>query len=268
MTQANPVTFLGDGIIIGDEDFKRAYDAVVAYCAQVAAAIGTEPVHAPMLLPLSAVRDAGYASNFPQHLFTCRPLLDEIAQPAEDYVMSPAACLSVFAMLRGSRLSAPRRHNILASCGRYEEGHSTDPNRLACYTVYEIVCVADRLSVNSFFKRAHDVLHRLLSIFPLGQIVVANDAFFGTDSTVKEAYQHRVRVKFEFQVPVSGRRLAIASINAHGQVFGNGFDIQFGGQAAFSACFGMGLERATQYALHTLGSDTDTWPTLELGEGR
>jgi hypothetical protein len=257
------VTFLGEGLVVGNAHFKAAYDAVVNYCEQLAAALHAEPLHSSGLLPMSVLRDGGYQANFPHHLLTARPHLTEIAQPSEEYALSPAACMCVYQMLRGTHLNEAVCYGFTAPCGRYEEGHHADPFRLASYHVYETVFLADRVSAKDFFRRARTALDRLSMIFPGTRVEVAHDSFFGPQASAKELYQHRVNVKYELQANIADRRIALASINSHGKVFGDGFNIHFEDGPAFSTCMGVGLERTVLYALEALGPDLEAWPKIE-----
>lgn len=256
------VSFLGEGLVVGNAHFKAAYDTVVKYCEQLAAALFAEPLHAPGLLPMSVMRDGGYLTNFPHHLLAARPHLTEIAQPGEEYALSPAACLCVYQMLRGNHLNEAMCYGFTAPCARYEEGHVADPFRLASYHVYETVFLGGRVGANDFFRRAHMALDRLSAIFPGTRVEVAHDSFFGPQASAKELYQHRVNVKYELQGTIGDRQVALASINSHGKVFGDGFSIRFEDEPAFTACMGVGLERAVLYALEVLGPDMETWPKL------
>jgi hypothetical protein len=257
------VSFLGEGLVVGNAHFKAAYDTVVNYCEQLAATLLAEPLHPAGMLPVSVLRDGGYLTNFPHHVFAARPYLAEIPQPAEEFALSPAACLCVYQMLRGARLKEAMCYGFTVPCARYEEGHSADPFRLASYNVYETVFLADRKSANDFFQRAHAALDRLRMVFPGTHIEVAHDSFFGPEASAKELYQHRVNVKYELQASLGDRRIALASINSHGKVFGEGFGISFEDGPAFTACMGVGLERAVLYALEVLGPDLETWPKVE-----
>jgi hypothetical protein len=258
------VRFVGDGVVVGNAHFKAAYDAVVKYCEQLSGALQAEPLHPAGLLPVSVMRDGGYLANFPHHVLTARPYLTEIAQPSEEYAVSPAACLCVYQMLRGTQLREAACYGFTAPCARYEEGHHADEFRLASYNVYETVRVADRASVNDFFRRARTALDRLSMIFPGTCVEVAHDSFFGPQAGAKEMYQHRVNVKYELQASIGERKVALASINSHGKVFGDGFNISFADGPAFSACMGVGLERAVSYALEALGPDLESWPRLDV----
>jgi hypothetical protein len=257
------VSFLGDGLVVGNAHFKAAYDTVVNYCDQLATALLAEPLHAAGLLPMSVIRDGGYLTNFPHHILAARPHLTEIAQPSEEYAISPAACLCVYQMLRGTQLHEAICYGFTAPCARYEEGHRADPFRLASYHVYETVFLADRVSANDFFRRARTALDRLSLIFPGTRVEVAHDSFFGPQASAKELYQHRVNVKYELQASLGDRQIALASINSHGKVFGDGFNIGFEDGPAFSACMGVGLERTVLYALEVLGPDVKSWPQIE-----
>ncbi len=257
------VSFLGDGLVLGNARFQAAYERIAGDCRQLATALAAEPLHVTGLLPLSVLRDGGYLANFPHHVLAAGPHLKEIGQPREQYALSPAACLCVYQMLRGSQLEQAACYGFAAPCARYEEGHHDDPFRLASYHVFETVHLADRASANEFFRRALTALGRLSKVFPGTSVEVAHDSFFGPQAGAKEMYQHRVNVKYELQGRLGGRPVALASVNAHGKVFGDGFGIRYGDGPAFSACLGVGLERAALYALEVMGPDLGSWPEVE-----
>lgn len=257
------VRFLGEGLVVGNARFKAAYDTIVDYGEQLGAYLLAEPLHPVGLLPMSVLSDGGYLANFPHHVLKARPHLTEIAQPSEEYAISPAACLCVYQMLRGTHLNEAACYGLTASCSRYEEGQHADPFRLASYHAYEAVFLGDRAGANDFFRRARTALDRLGTIFPGTHVEVAHDAFFGPQARAKEMYQHRVNVKYELQASIDDRQISLASINSHGKVFGDGFNIRFEGGPVFSACFAIGLERTVLYALEALGPDPEAWPKLE-----
>jgi seryl-tRNA synthetase len=257
------ISFLGDGLVVGDAHFKAAYDTVVNYCEQLSSALLAEPLHPAGVLPMSVMRDGGYLTNFPHHVFAARPHLTEIGQPAEEYALSPAACLCVYQMLRGIQLNEAVCYGFTVPCARYEEGHTADPFRLASYNVHETVFLGDRKGASDFFQRARAALDRLSAVFPGTRVEVAHDSFFGPEASAKEMYQHRVNVKYELQGTLGDRQIALASINSHGKVFGDGFNIRHAGEPAFTACLGVGLERAVLYALEVLGPDLETWPAAD-----
>ena len=192
-----------------------------------------------------------------------RPYLTEIAQPREEYALSPAACLCVYQMLRGTQLTEAACYGFTAPCARLKKVTVMTRFRLASYNVYETVFLADRVAAKDFFRRAHTALDRLRMILPGTHIEVAHDSFFGPQAGAKELYQHRVNVKYELQGSLGDRQIALASINSHGKVFGDEFNIRCGDEPAFTACMGVGLERAVSYALEVLGPDLETWPHID-----
>jgi len=258
------VTFIGPGLVVGNPVFQAAFERVRSYCAGWGRKLGAQTVHASGTLPVRTVRDGGYLTNFPQHVITNAPLLSEIEQPPEQFVTSPAACLCMYEVYRDADLPAPVTVDLVATCGRYEAGDWDDPFRLAEYQAYEAVMLGTRAEVMEFFDRAQAILDGMTALFPGTKIAVATDAFFGPGAAAKRFYQERVKVKYELQAEVTGRGpVAVASLNSHGQTFGNGFGITRGEEAAFSACMAAGLERFTLYALDAFGSDLSTWPDME-----
>lgn len=260
----HPLSFVGPGLVVGSPVFHAAFERVRAYAAVLGARLGARTVHATGTVPERTLRDAGYLTNFPQHVLTKAPLLSEIEQPPERYMTSPAACLCVYEAYRGADLARPVLVDFVVTCGRYEAGDWADPFRLAAYQVHEIVAMGTRAEAIGFFDAGHELLEQVATVFPGTRVVVANDAFFGPGAASKRFYQQRVKVKYELQAEVAGRApVAVASLNSHGQMFGNGFGITREAEAAFSACLGVGLERFTLYALGAFGDDLAAWPDPE-----
>lgn len=263
-TDAHGLTFIGPGLVVGDEEFTRAFEAVEELTRGWAETLGARRIRSSGTLPATTVEDGGYFQNFPQHVFVKSPFLAEgIEQPPVQYVTSPAACLCVYEALRGARLDEQATYALTAPCGRYEEGSWSDPLRLAHYTAFETVTLGTRETTLEFFHRSHRLLERVAQSFPGATVPVATDAFFGPAAPVKQAYQERVKVKFELHAPLAdGREVSVGSVNSHGQVFGKGFDIAGDDGPLFSACFAIGLERFTVACMDAFGADPSAWPEL------
>lgn len=56
--------------------------------------------------------------------------------------------------------------------------------------------------------------------------------------------------------------LAIASLNKHRSFFGECYEINFGDEAAHSACVAFGIERWLHALFQAHGSDPATWPEV------
>ncbi|WP_028049557.1 hypothetical protein [Cellulomonas sp. URHD0024] len=255
------LTFVGPGLVLGGPQFTAVLAEVQRACDVWGRRLGASRVHATGTLTAQTLRDAGYFTNFPQHVFTKAPFLQEIEQPPADYTTSPAACLCLYEAYRGRELTEATTLDLVAALGRYEAGSHADPFRLAAYHGYESVRLGTRAEAVAFFQAARDLIEELSQVFPQTRVEIAHDAFFGPTARVQQSYQERVKVKYELQAEVEGHGwVSIASVNFHGQAFGNGFGIVRGGEAAFSACFGVGLERFALYAIDVLGPDVEAWP--------
>ncbi|GHD35702.1 class-II aminoacyl-tRNA synthetase family protein [Nocardiopsis kunsanensis] len=260
--------FIGPGLVVGNERFARAFDAVEDFARSWTRLLGGSRVRSTGTLTTDTVHAAGYFANFPQHVFTKSPYLQEgTEQPPVGYATSPAACLCIYEALRDSSLESRVTYGLTANCGRYEAGSWEDPLRLASFNAFEVVSLGPREQTIDHFHRCRDLLERIAERFPGATVPVATDAFFGPAAAQKQAYQERVKVKYELEATLTdGRSVSIGSVNSHGQVFGKGFGITTPDGPAFSACFAIGLERFTIACMDAFGDDPESWPDLGLGK--
>jgi hypothetical protein len=122
----------------------------------------------------------------------------------------------------------------------------------------ELVLLGSQTAVEDRRVRALDALTGALARLRVdGRWVSALDPFFAPGARL---LQRLGDAKHEFRV-TSPARVALASINRHGDHFGRAFRIRAAdGTVASSACLAVGLERLTAYGLLAWGGDPRGWP--------
>jgi hypothetical protein len=202
-----------------------------------------------VLIPAETLRRAEYPEAFP-HLLMAPVVAADSAAPflepnvrLADWFLSPAVCYHAYAALEGCVLEEGRLFTARGSCFRHEEPEELAPGRRQVeFEMRELILVGrlewieQRLAV---LQPGVDLLARQCGFDATWQ--PANDPFFLPRARGKAHMQRLRGTKIELCLPDG---LAIASINRHGDFFGQRFEIQTpGGALAHSACVAFGLDR-------------------------
>lgn len=233
-------------------------------------------IELPPVAPARVTERADYLAAFPHLIGAVRsfgggrrdhlPLLRS-ARAGEDWgallagtglVLPVAACHGVYDLLRDSTVDGYRAE-VRARCFRHESDGSA--TRLQSFEMVEYVCIGRDDEVRRFADAgtggALDAL-RALGLAP--EVEAAHDPFFGIAAAALVAEQQATGAKQEFVVGVGPGRFAAASVNRHGDHFGQAFGIDVDGGPAHSACVAFGIERlmlavsATEAARAAAGS--------------
>lgn len=235
-------------------------------------------LHFPPVLSRATLERSGYLEGFAHlagsiHGFVGdddahAKLVDELSSGADwghhqalsDAVLAPAVCYHVYPLLAGRLPPGGREVNAFSYCYRHED--TAEAGRLRAFRVEEFVCAGDRATCERWREEWLDRGSAYLR--GLGLTVrreLAEDPFFGAARRLLGADQHRRRLKYELQVPLRGRWLAVSSYNLHDDHFGRRFAIRRDdGEVAETACVGFGLERIALALLAEHGLDLDAWP--------
>lgn len=213
----------------------------------------------PELLAVTDLQRIDYFMNFPQLALLTAGLRNEAldsgalprpgsalsaiaAEQLSDshHVLVSAACYPLFFALKGRRLTEPIYVTLVGRVFRREEYYQ-GLERLRAFRQREIVCIGPADAVASHLERCRERFTALVASLGLNVTVeIASDAFFG-DDPARARMQRLFPTKREF---VFDGRLAVASLNAHRNFFGERCDISLpDGEYAFTGCFGVGLER-------------------------
>ena len=216
----------------------------------------------PAEIPLATLGRAGFTTAFPQKLvWTGLPGGESARPPAVCYHHYP--CVSDGTLEEGGSIVT-----AIGRCYRNEyDANSPQPaERLAAFTMREIVAVGDTGLVE---RLRNDLMNRvslwMRELALDGQIEVANDPFFTTETRGRMLMQQMLPLKYELRLRVdaAGRSVAAASFNNHEQHFGRAFSILLpSGDFAHSGCVAFGWERWVIAFVGQHGADEDGWPDI------
>lgn len=257
----------------------RAQELDRVFCAW-AAGLGAIEHRFPSMIAAKSLAPIAYLKSFP-HLATFAtsgnrneaslrqlaeqcgtedpiPVTDELLEPIEQ-LLTPAACYHFYHRLAGTRLDTPLYLTTNCQCHRREE-HYLPLQRQWCFQMRELVCLGDAGTIDRFIDQCRvkiDALIRRLAIE--GDWQSATDPFFDPTADPKALAQILEPVKQEL---CTRDGLAIASLNKHRSFFGECYEIDFGDEAAHSACVAFGIERWLHALFQAHGSDPATWPEV------
>ncbi len=177
-------------------------------------------------------------------------------------VLNPAACYPLYPTLTGTVPRGGRTVTMLNWVFRHEP--SREPTRMQSFRVREFVRIGEMEEVlawrDMWLARGLELLTSLgLDATP----DVASDPFFGRGGKMMAVNQKEQKLKYEVLVPVNSvdAPTAVSSFNFHQQHFGETFSIlNPGGDPAYTACLGFGLERVVMALFKAHGFDADRWP--------
>ncbi len=288
---AGAVKDMGPGLVALGETVAGVLEAVDRRVRGLAMGLGAVEYHYPTLISTRSLHTGGYLQAFPQYLFSAgrlhadtdtydaflAGLPDRAATPDalaahlgehtthSGYCLPPTVCFHTYHQLRGAPL--PDDHAVVTArgkCFRFESSYARSLERLWDFTIREIIFFGDAATVARQRQTLMDAVGDLATDWGLAASVeVANDPFFGSDTTPQRLLAQRLtRTKYELRVPVEpGRTIAAGSFNLHGTTFGAPFRISLpDGTPAHSACVGVGLERIGYALFCQHGPDPDNWP--------
>jgi seryl-tRNA synthetase len=253
----------------------RLYNRLDALFANWAKEWNAEEYRVPSFIPVSELKKIDYLSSFP-HLVTFPATLkseslEEFIQiskeeeiRATDFnpireILTPAACYHFYILMQESNLQQPLYLTTCANCFRNEKEY-LPLQRQWSFNMREIVCIGSRQEVQSFLKNMRVKLEGYFASISLPVTwAEATDPFFNPASNPKYLSQILEPVKTEM---LYENQLAIGSINFHRNFFGESFQIQTNGNAAFSGCVAFGMERWMFAYLSTFGQDENSWPGI------
>jgi hypothetical protein len=216
-------------------------------------------IEPPPVVPAAIAERADYLSVFPHLLGVVRSfngtrrdqpdLLQAVREGRDwgallgstDAVLPPAACHTLYALLSDSTVE-PTVAEVLGRCFRHEP--SGEATRFQSFEMLEFVYVGDERGAATFADEG--IAGARAAVERLGlasSCVAAHDPFFGVAAAMLIAEQHRVDAKQEVVVEGDPGPVAVASVNRHGDHFGEAFAIEVAGAPAHSACVAFGIER-------------------------
>jgi hypothetical protein len=204
----------------------------------------------PMLIGAETLSRAEYPDAFP-HLAMAAAVAAEPAAPfinsnvrLAGWFLSPAVCYHAYAALAGATVERGRLLTARGSCFRFEVTADLAPGRRQIeFEMREVILVGAPDWIESHLATLESRVAALAAANGLHDTAwrPANDPFFLPRARGKAHMQRLLGTKIELCLPDG---LAVASINRHGQFFGERFDIRTSEETcAHSACLAFGLDR-------------------------
>jgi seryl-tRNA synthetase len=245
----------------------------------------------PTFIPTDVLRRCGYFGAFP-HLVSLvghfvedyRALKeirdanaesDRVVIPNRDSIVQAAACITpatcyhVYQSLEGKTVQAPGQiFTATGRCARYESTNMTGLDRLWEFTMREMVLVGAEGWVTEMRQKGMDAFIALIEEWDLeASIETANDPFFAPVYATKTFWQSQGGLKYELRVTVEPgeggrpRTISCGSANLHEGFFGQTFALSLpGGEAVFTGCVALGVERLALAVFTQHGFDPARWP--------
>lgn len=257
-----------------------------------ALALGAREEEYPVLWPVDLYRRIDYFHEFPQQVVMAAPVRENFAARqsfAERYRrrdefatidssehlapsrcgLQSAVCDCCYYLRRDTADQADQWFTVAGRVFRNEVSDTGGLDRLLSFRVRDIMAVGSQRFVHAAQQQMIDDAAAFLGQIGLTcRIETAGDPFFANDSVLKNLFQGTAQLKYELKVPLphSGRELAIGSVNLHQDFFGRSLDIQLpDGSPAWSACVGIGFERAAYAICCQHGPDPANWPEITAG---
>lgn len=243
---------------IEEKDSKTIIDLDRAFEDRFTA-FGAAPWKLPPLLPAAPLAAVDYYENF-HHLAN---LIGTISAgdnhgasslTNSGLIVPSAACYGVYIQLRDTDLENSKLITVNANCARFED-HYEPLVRLGSYSLRELIHLGGLDDTKEFFDSMQSSVQRFVEETGLPiTLEGASDSFFKSNSP-KARLQKLTKSKLEL---VYNGELAVGSINFHRNFFGERFNIHMNGEAVYTSCFGVGLERwAYMLQHHSSGTELD-----------
>jgi seryl-tRNA synthetase len=238
--------------------------------------LGAGEARYPVLIARDTLERAGYPEAFPHLLMAAAPAADADADPARllepanlarpEWCLSPAVCYHAYAELAGRTLAAAVAVTARGRCFRREDPADLAPGvRQIEFEMREIILAGPADRVAAAAEEARAAVGGLAGSLGLrGSWEPAEDPFFLPRARGKALMQRLAGTKLELRLSGrgAGAGLAVASVNRHGDFFGQRFGILDGdGRPAHTACVAVGLDRWAAHATaDTDGTDREARP--------
>ena len=234
-----------------DEKFKK-----------IAFSFGAVEYHIPAMINHEILEKCGYFDTFPQHItVACHAdktkishviknnIIDNQNSKISNNYFTPAACLHIYPMIENTKIDE-KVITTKARVYRYENEDFDGETRLWDFTVREIVFIGNKKFVNECLQKTKEKVWEIASKLNLPiEINRSYDMFFNSKKNIiRQKIQYSNSQKFELNINVNGKKIALASFNYHDTHFSKIFNFD-DKENIVTGCVGFGLERWV-YALN------------------
>lgn len=286
------VADVAPGMVATAGPFLALIRSIDAYWRARAADLDAREEDYPVLWPVDLYRRIDYFHEFPQQVLLAAPVHESFAHRSafaaghrrtDDFQtvdsgdhlaasrlgLQSAVCDCCYYLRRDTADQPDQWFTTEGRVFRNEVSETGGLDRLLSFRVRDIMAVGSEAFVREAQERMIDEAVTFLKRLGLTcRIETAGDPFFANDSVLKNLFQGTAQLKYELKVPLphAGKDLAIGSVNLHQDFFGRNLNITLpDGEPAWSACIGVGFERAAYAVCCQYGPDPTAWPDLGGG---
>lgn len=217
--------------------FYQAQELLDHILAKMPPFANFKPIVLSPTLPHDHILAKNYREHFPQHALSACSLDSEFKEQ-HGQMLSPACCFPLFYCLTNHIMRVETGFTIKSFVFRNED-YFEPWNRENAFFVRDYVLISCENRVKEWINSVTEQIMECYCLLGLDVMLEdASDPFFKVNSVQKQ-YQIYYQLKQEFVV----EGVAIGSINNHMNGFGAKCNIIYDGNAAYSACFGLGFYR-------------------------
>ena len=211
----------------------------------------------PAMIDGEVLEKCGYFESFPDQISVVGEIADEKIQhimeggkidesciKLRNKYLTPSACLHIYPMYQGKKITKNEVVMTKARVFRCEKSGFNNMTRLWDFSVREIVFIGSSEFVKESLEKMKEyVLSFAQKITEEARVVVAHDHFYkGQRNNIKARIQTKNEQKFELIVPIGNNDVSLASFNFHNGHFSIPFEFDNNRQVV-SGCVGFGMER-------------------------
>ena len=251
-----------DGVYLYKGLLAELYERIDEKFESISLELGAKKVIFPSLLKLDILSTSKYLNNHQEH---CQyvfdsPIIEEKLTLQNDKIsaLTPAVCQPLYASF-ANKVITEEICTGYSKCFRNEKKYNEDLSRLKEYGIRETVYIGTEKNTKEFRDRMlSELISEIKRLNLFGTIESASDAFFSSNSLAVKMYQLAMNVKYEakLDIPYNNDKIAISSVNYHGDYFGRCWNIRTAdGEYAHSCCWGVGIDRLCYAIISQFGID-------------
>lgn len=253
----------GPGLYIFKGPLVQILDVINNEVLKITDSLNAERCEVPTLISWENAKRSEYLKSFSNLALMMKTHEDEHGHFKG--IACPSICYHYFSAMHKKTVKSNFCVTVKGCVTRNEKDEKDDLSRLTNFTVRDIVFYGTKEYLTESLSIMKEKATQLFADkFDLSfSVMTANDPFFGNDEEVQEKVEAQLflQSKYEFQaeLPFKGTTLSIGSINNHGQIFYDRFDIKSAEPGLrFSGCVGWGYERILFAILAQKGLDFTT----------
>ena len=248
----------GPGLFVLKGPLVKILDIINSEVLKITDSLNAERCEVPTLISWPNAKRSEYLKSFSNLALMMKTHEDQ--HGCTKGIACPSICYHYFSAMHDRTVESNFCVTVKGSVTRNEKDEQDDLSRLTNFTVRDIVFYGTQDYVNkSLLVVKEKATELLIDKFGLSfSVMTANDPFFGEDKDEKAEAQLFIQSKYEFQahLPYKDTTISIGSINNHGEIFYDRFEIKSGTpDLRFSGCVGWGYERMLFAILAQKGVD-------------